>query len=134
MNKLYVIGNVTHTPELKNTPNGVPVCSFSVAVNRRDKDALFYRVTAWRGLGETCAKYLQKGKKVAVIGELDLRTYTGRDGMERTALEVTASDVEFLSPRSDDQQQPQQQQVPEPELGGFIEVTGDDANLPFLQR
>ena len=134
MNKLYVIGNVTHTPELKNTPHGVPVCSFSVAVNRRDKDALFYRVTAWRGLGETCAKYLQKGKKVAVIGELDLRTYTGRDGMERTALEVTASDVEFLSPRSDDQQQPQQQQVPEPELGGFIEVTGDDANLPFLQR
>ena len=131
MNKLYIIGNVTHTPELKNTPNGVPVCSFSVAVNRRDKDALFYRVTAWRGLGETCAKYLQKGKKVAVIGELDLRTYTGRDGMERTALEVTASDVEFLSPRSDDQQQQQQQQVPEPELGGFIEVTGDDANLPF---
>ena len=134
MNKLYVIGNVTHTPELKNTPNGVPVCSFSVAVNRRDKDALFYRVTAWRGLGETCAKYLQKGKKVAVIGELDLRTYTGRDGMEKTALEVTASDVEFLSPRSDDQQQPQQQQVPEPELGGFIEVTGDDANLPFCRR
>lgn len=132
MNKLYIIGNVTHTPELKNTPNGVPVCSFSVAVNRRDKDAMFYRVTAWRGLGETCAKYLQKGKKVAVIGELDLRTYTGRDGMEKTALEVTASDIEFLSPRSDDQQQPQQQQqVPEPELGGFIEVTGDDANLPF---
>lgn len=131
MNKLYIIGNVTHTPELKNTPNGVPVCSFSVAVNRRDKDALFYRVTAWRGLGETCAKYLQKGKKVAVIGELDLRTYTGRDGMEKTALEVTASDIEFLSPRSDDQQPPQQQQVPEPELGGFIEVTGDDANLPF---
>ena len=131
MNKLYIIGNVTHTPELKNTPNGVPVCSFSVAVNRRDKDALFYRVTAWRGLGETCAKYLQKGKKVAVIGELDLRTYTGRDGMEKTALEVTASDIEFLSPRNDDQQPPQQQQVPEPELGGFIEVTGDDANLPF---
>lgn len=131
MNKLYIIGNVTHTPELKNTPNGVPVCSFSVAVNRRDKDALFYRVTAWRGLGETCAKYLQKGKKVAVIGELDLRTYTGRDGMEKTALEVTASDIEFLSPRSDDQQPPQQQHEPVPELGGFIEVTGDDANLPF---
>ena len=132
MNKLYIIGNVTHTPELKNTPNGVPVCSFSVAVNRRDKDALFYRVTAWRGLGETCAKYLQKGKKVAVIGELDLRIYTGRDGMEKTALEVTASDVEFLSPRSDDQQQPQQQ-VPEPELGGFIEVTGDDQQQPQQQ-
>lgn len=131
MNKLYIIGNVTHTPELKNTPNGVPVCSFNVAVNRRDKDALFYRVTAWRGLGETCAKYLQKGKKVAVIGELDLRTYTGRDGMEKTALEVTASDIEFLSPRSDDRQPPQQQQVPEPELVGFTEVTGDDANLPF---
>ena len=134
MNKLYIIGNVTHTPELKNTPNGVPVCSFSVAVNRRDKDALFYRVTAWRGLGETCAKYLQKGKKVAVIGELDLRTYTGRDGMEKTALEVTASDIEFLSPRSDDQQpqqQDQQPQQPAPELGGFVEVTGDDANLPF---
>ena len=59
-----------------------------------------------------------------------MRTYTGRDGMEKTALEVTASDIEFLSPRSDDQQPPQQQ-VPEPELGGFIEVTGDDANLPF---
>ena len=134
MNKLYIIGNVTHTPELKNTPNGVPVCSFSVAVNRRYKDALFYRVTAWRGLGETCAKYLQKGKKVAVIGELDLRTYTGRDGMEKTALEVTASDIEFLSPRSDDQQpqqQDQQPQQPAPELGGFVEVTGDDANLPF---
>ena len=80
-----------------------------------------------KGFAAAKAPSMRTGKKVAVIGELDLRTYTGRDGMEKTALEVTASDVEFLSPRSDDQQP----QEPAPELGGFIEVTGDDANLPF---
>lgn len=118
MNKVLFIGNLTHSPESKTTPNGVQVCSFTVAVNRKDKEAIFYRVTAWRGLAETCGKFLEKGKKVAVIGELDPRTYESKDGSTKVSLDVTASEIEFLSPRTE-------QTIP----AGFTEVTDDE--LPF---
>lgn len=109
MNKLTIIGNLTRDPELRVTPNGVNVCDFSVAVNRRlsaqqkangqQQEADFFRVTAWRELGENCSKYLAKGRKVAVIGPVSVRTYTGNDGVTRASLEVTADEVEFLTPR-----------------------------------
>ena len=65
MNKIIIIGNLTGTPELRVTKSGVSVCQFTVAVNGRRKDdgATFFRVTAWRALGETCHKYLDKGRK-----------------------------------------------------------------------
>ena len=82
------------------------VCDFTVAVNRRRRndnqdgqpEADFFHVTAWRERGELCAKYLAKGKKVCIIGPVSVKTYTGNDGTTRASLEVTADEVEFLSP------------------------------------
>lgn len=107
MNKLTIIGNLTKDPEMRTTPAGKTVCTFSVAVNRRKKvegqpDADFFRVSAWDALGENCCKYLVKGKKVAVIGSVSVHAYTGQDGKPGASLEVIANEVEFLSSRNDD--------------------------------
>ena len=104
MNKLTIIGNLTRDPELRTTPTGKSVCSFMVAVNRRRKaegqpDADFFRVSVWDAMGENCAKYLSKGKKVAVCGTVSSRAFVGDDGIARAQMEVTAQDVEFLTPR-----------------------------------
>ncbi len=109
MNKVTIIGNLTRDPELRTTPAGVNVCDFTVAVNRRNRrdaqnnqpEADFFRVTAWRVLGENCAKFLTKGRKVCVMGPVSVRTYQANDGTTRASLEVTADDVEFLSPRGE---------------------------------
>ena len=110
MNKLTIIGNLTRDPELRTVGSGITVCSFTVAVNRRrsnqngnQPEADFFRVTAWRQLGEICAKYLAKGRKVCVVGPVSAQTYQANDGTTRVSLEVTAEDVEFLSSRNDDQ-------------------------------
>ena len=105
MNKLTIIGNLTADPELRTIPSGISVCTFTVAVNRRyssnkdERQTDFFRVAAWRQLGENCSRYLAKGKKVCVIGEVSARAYEGKDGSMRASLEVTADEVEFLSPR-----------------------------------
>ena len=109
MNKLTIIGNLTRDPELRTTSTGVNVCDFTVAVNKRlsaqqkangqKPDADFFRVTAWRELGEIAAKYLAKGRKVAVVGSVSVSVYTGNDNVTRANLEVTADDIEFLTPR-----------------------------------
>jgi single-strand DNA-binding protein len=108
MNKLFITGNLTRDPELRSTRDGTPVCTFTVAVNRRQKsaeagkpDADFFRVTAWRALGESCGKYLAKGRKVGVTGSVSVNTYTAQDGSFRASMEVVADDVEFLSPKSE---------------------------------
>ena len=114
MNNLVIIGNVTRDPELRTVKGDVSVCSFTVAVNRRQKgsneqnDADFFRVTAWRGLADVCSKYLQKGKKVMVSGPVYVQTYQGNDGTTRASLEVLAQDVEFLSPAGGNHQQTEQ--------------------------
>lgn len=108
MNKITLIGNLTANPELRSTPSGVSVCTFTIAVNRRfanadgEKQTDFFRINAWRGLAGTCARYLEKGKKVAVIGELQARTYIAKDGTTRMSLDVSADEVEFLSSKSAD--------------------------------
>ena len=105
MNKITLIGNLTRDPELRSTSGGTTVCSFTIAVNRRfagqdgERQTDFFRINAWRQLGETCNRYLAKGRKVAVIGELQARTYQGNDGQTRMSLEVSADEVEFLSPK-----------------------------------
>ena len=106
MNKLTIIGNLTRKPELRTTSAGVNVCDFTVAVNRRNRnkdaqnnqpEADFFRVTAWRERGELCAKHLDKGSKVCVVGPVSVRTYQANDGNTRASLEVTADEVEFLN-------------------------------------
>ena len=109
MNKIILIGNLTRDPELRTTPQGLSVCDFTIAVNKRggqQPEADFFRVTAWRQLGENCAKYLAKGRKVYVSGPVTARTYQTNDGSTRVSLEVTAEDVEFLSARETAQAAP----------------------------
>jgi len=138
MNKIFIVGNLTRDPELRSTRDGIAVCSFTVAVNRRQKqqagqpDADFFRVTAWRGLGENCARYLAKGRKVAVTGSVAVSTYTGSDGTTRASMDVNADDVEFLTPRDSVEHAPgtvgaieQQQRAAQQ----FVQVNDDD--LPF---
>lgn len=103
MNKLIIIGNLTRAPEYRETPDGIPVCTFTVAVNRRVREgahpeADYFRVTTWRALADTCAKYLDKGKKVCVCGRVSAHAYIGSDQTPRAQLEVSADSVEFLSP------------------------------------
>jgi single-strand DNA-binding protein len=104
MNKQAIIGNLTGDPEVRQVGDK-QVCEFSVAVNGKfnDKDGnrttTFYRVSAWRGLGENCAKFLSKGKKVYVSGEPKARLFD-KDGEKRLSLEITANEVEFLSPNN----------------------------------
>ena len=139
MNKLTIIGNLTRDPELRTTSSGVNVCTFTVAVNRRrsgnsnQPEADFFRVSAWRQLGENCQRYLAKGRKVAVVGSVSVSTYTGNDGTTRATLEVTADDVEFLSSRNEDAgyapAAPSQPAPAAPAMNGFEEV--DDEDLPF---
>ena len=93
-------------PDSKVTQSGVTLCTFTVAVSKRktqdgQPDSDFFRVTAWRQLGENCAKYLAKGRKVCVIGPVSVSTYKGNDGTVRASMEVTAEDVEFLSPKGE---------------------------------
>ena len=113
MNRLMIIGNITKDVETRVTQSGVNLTSFTVAVNRRrtqegQPDADFFRVTAWRQLGENCAKYLAKGRKVCVVGPVSINVYTGNDGNQRAQMEVTADDVEFLTPKMEQQEQAKQ--------------------------
>lgn len=115
MNHCILIGNVTKDPELKTTPSGVSVCAFSIAVNRPHKGADgnrevdFFNIITWRGLAENCAKYLTKGKKAAVSGEIQNRSYEDKDGNKRYVTEIIASDVEFLSLNTSNEQQETEQ-------------------------
>ena len=123
MNKLTIIGNLTANPEVRTTQQGKSVCTFSVAVNRRNKaenqpDADFFRVSAWNQLGEICGKYLTKGSKVAVIGSVSVHTYTTQQGEARASMEVMAREVEFLSSKQ--------------EQSGMVKV--NPAGNPFTQE
>ena len=127
MNKLYIIGNICKEPELRVTSGGINVCDFTVAVNRRKKgegqqEADFFRVSAWRQLGENCGKFLHKGSKVCVVGPVSVRTYQTNSGETRASLEVTADDVEFLSSKSEGESSPA---IP----AGFTPVETDE--LPY---
>jgi len=134
MNRLTIIGNVVKNPELRTTTEGTSVCGFTVAVNRRfhrdgEPEADFFNVSAWREKGENCAKYLQKGSKVCVIGAVSVRTYTGNDGTVRAVMEIKSADeVEFIS-RPQTSEQPQEQPNVD-EKSGF-EVIEPQDDLPF---
>lgn len=104
MNKVFLIGNLTKDPEMRSTQSGVAVCNFSIAINRRfrnpqtgQQETDFLNIIAWRQLADLCSKYLAKGRKVAVTGSIQTRTYEAKDGSKRTALDIVADEVEFLS-------------------------------------
>lgn len=143
MNKAILIGNLTRDPETRTTSGGVSVCTFTIAVNRRFanaqgvREADFINIVAWRQLADTCARFLQKGRKVCVTGSIQTRTYDAQDGSKRYATEVVADEVEFLnSPNStnggsrgfDDMPVPPEM----PSNGPVNTITQvDDDELPF---
>ncbi|MDE5896807.1 MAG: single-stranded DNA-binding protein [Clostridia bacterium] len=106
MNKVFLIGNLTRDPELTETSGGVSVCHFAIAVNRSytssdgERQTDFFNVTAWRGLAENVSRFTKKGSKVAVSGSVQIRNYEDNQGVRRTAVDVIAQDVEFLTQRN----------------------------------
>lgn len=100
MNKAILIGNLTRDPELKYTPNGTAVCTFGVATNRSwtttdgqiKEDTQFHRVVAWQKLAELCGKLLTKGKKIYMEGRITYRSFTGKDGQQRSITEIVLDD------------------------------------------
>lgn len=139
MNKVFLIGNLTRDPELTETTSGIKVCRFAIAVNRNftsgdgERKTDFFNVVAWRGLGETVARYAKKGKKVSVVGSIEMRNYEDKTGVQRTAVDIIASDVEFLSPRDADDDNgydaapKRSAQTTKPKLQPF----DDDTDIPF---
>ncbi len=139
MNKVFLIGNLTRDPELRETPSGVPMCRFAIAVQRPyssqdgERQTDFFECTAWRGLGETIARYTKKGKKVAVSGSIQIRNYEDNQGAKRTAVDIIVQDCEFLSPRENDDAleladaQPRSASKRKP----VLEAMDDDSDIPF---
>lgn len=103
-NKIILVGNLGKDPELRYTPQGTPVCSFTVATNEKRKDragetqdfTTWFRVTLWGRQAETASQYLTKGRPVYVEGRLRLEEWTDRDGKQRYTLEVHATDMQFI--------------------------------------
>ena len=107
INKVVLIGNLTKNPEKSVTSNGISVCKFDIAVQRRfenangERETDFFKIIAWRGLADNCGKFLSKGKKAAVIGSIQNRSYDDKDGVKRYVTEIVADEVEFLSPKQE---------------------------------
>ena len=138
LNKVILGGRVTADPELKHTPQGISVCSFSIAVNRRSKDgqapADFINCQAWRATAEFISRYFKKGSSICLVGSLQTRTWNDQNGNKRYATEVIADEAFFVDSKSDNDVAPgfaadaasfQTQQAPK-----FEEIAGDD-DLPF---
>ena len=133
MNKTILVGNLTRDPELTETPSGVAVCKFSIAVSRDYADADgnretdFFNITVWRGRSENCGKYLKKGNKVGIVGKLQNRSYEDKDGVKRYVTDIIADEVEFLTPKQvDREEQVVSMSRTRPQL-----TPVDDAQLPF---
>jgi single-strand DNA-binding protein len=104
MNKFLCTGNLTRDVEKRETNNGKAVANFSIAVARLGgEDADFFNVVVWGNQAENCAKYLKKGSKVGIVGTLQNRSYEANDGTKRTITEIVAEQVEFLSPKQEEQ-------------------------------
>jgi single-strand DNA-binding protein len=129
LNKIMLIGNLGRDPELNVTSDGIPVTKFSLAVSRtykaangeRRDETEWFNIVAWRGLAETCERYLHKGSKVYIEGRLTQRKYTDKEGAQRTSVEVIASDMEMLTPKSASSGSE-----------GYAAGSGDDRGDPFL--
>lgn len=133
MNKTILIGNLTRDPELSETPNGVAVCKFSIAVSRDYADADgnretdFFNITVWRGRAENCGKYLKKGNKVGIVGKLQNRSYEDKDGVKRYVTDIIADEVEFLTlKQASQEEEPKVLTAKRPRMEQI-----DDNSLPF---
>lgn len=136
LNKVFLIGNLTRDPECYETPSGVSCCRFDLAVSRSyanadgERQTDFFKCTAWRGLGETIARYCKKGNKIAVVGSVQIRDYEDNNGNKRTTVDVIVQDVEFLTPKAEAMEEEQ----PAPKKKAkkpTLQPMDDDSDIPF---
>lgn len=128
MNQVSLVGRLTADPELKNTQNGISVCSCTVAVDRQfqkdgEREADFINIVVWRNTAEFLSKYFSKGKPIALTGSIQTRKYKDKEGNNRTAFEVVADNVHFVP-------QDKKAQSIDVEHNNF-EAVEDDSDLPF---
>lgn len=100
INLFFGIGNLTRDPDLRYTSQGTPVCRFGIAINQKFNDkeeTTFLNIVTWNGLAENCAKYLNKGSKVAVVGEIRVNEWETKDGEKKKNYEINANQIEFLT-------------------------------------
>ena len=131
MNKIILIGNLTRDPESGTTSSGVSYCNFSIAVSRRfskENETDYFNVKTWRGTAENSAKFLNKGKKVCVVGSMQMRTYEANDGSKKTVYEVMADEVEFLSSAGEKSAENIKTNT---DVTQLEEAQTEDGNLPF---
>ena len=140
MNKVFLIGNLTRDPELRETPSGVAMCRFAIAVNRNyssgdgERQTDFFECTAWRGMAETIARYTKKGKKISIVGSIQMRNYEDNQGVRRTAVDIVVQDFEFLSPRDENDSFDDVTDAPRasaPRKKPTLQAMDDDSDIPF---
>jgi single-strand DNA-binding protein len=114
LNRVQLIGNLTRDPELRYTPSGTAVCSFSIATNRnwttdtgeKKEEVEFHRIVAWNKLAELCSQFLTKGRKVFVEGRLTTRSWTAQDGTQKQTTEIIINDMILLDNRRPSTEEP----------------------------
>ncbi|KKX54449.1 single-stranded DNA-binding protein [Brevibacillus borstelensis] len=134
MNKVILIGNLTKDPELRYTPNGVAICTFTVAVNKRvngENQADFINVVAWQKTADLCATYLRKGRQAAIEGRLQSRSYDDKEGKRRYVTEVVAENVEFLGGKEKQEQPGMSDPFADPFTNTGQPIIISDDDLPF---
>lgn len=143
INRVVLVGRLTKDPELRYTPNGVAVCTFTLAVNRPftnqqgERDVDFINCVTWRKTAENIANYQQKGNLIGIEGRIQTRSYEGNDGKRRYVTEVVCESVQFLEPKKENSEQmTKQQQIPTTQKPNpFFEDSGQDEinddDLPF---
>ncbi|AHF11163.1 MAG: single-stranded DNA-binding protein [Dehalobacter sp. 4CP] len=133
LNRVVLIGRLTKDPELRYTPNGVAVASFTLAVDRNyknsqgEKETDFIPCVVFRQLAELCANYLAKGRLAAVDGRIQVRSYDGQDGQKRWVTEVLGENVRFLSPKDNNAGASSAQN----DFGSFAHEVSLDDDIPF---
>ena len=143
LNTVILMGRLTADPELRHTPNEIPVTTFTLAVDRSyvkqgaERPCDFIDIVAWRGQAEFVSKYFHKGQLVAIQGSIQTRTYTDKEGHKRKAFEIVADSVHFAEPKRDGTTAPSARPDNQPptsysngDTGDFEEIHDDD-DLPF---
>ena len=135
MNKVILVGNLTKDPELVTTNNGISLCRFTLAVQRRfttsdgEREADFINIVAWNATAQNCGKYLVKGSQVAVSGSIQTGSYE-RDGVKRQTFDIRADQVEFLSRPNTTGQAPVAAPAKK-SIDQLTEVDNGDDDMPF---
>lgn len=143
MNKVILMGRLTRDPEMRQTQNGVSVCSFSIAVNRRfakdgQQSADFINCTAWRQQAEFICKYFAKGAMISVVGNLQSRSWENQEGKKQYATDVVVDEVYFTGSKSESPAQTDGGFAPQGkdpfadiDTMGFQAIDGSEDDLPF---